>query len=190
MIQFETPTQDISQVFIFDNPFNDQAITKLEESLKFIEYQKTKIYDNENIDRIRVSNVKWISSTTEFQYVYESLSSYINIANRELYNFDITSAIDDIQYTEYNGGEKGHYGWHVDVLPNSKRKLSVVVQLSSPDEYEGGDLEVLTSIEPYKIPKKKGQVVVFPTFMLHRVTPITHGLRKSLVWWVGGSPFR
>ena len=64
------------------------------------------------------------------------------------------------------------------------------MQLSSPDEYEGGDLEINIGSTPLKVKKQKGHIAIFPSFLLHRVSPVTKGLRKSLVWWVGGSQFR
>jgi PKHD-type hydroxylase len=71
------------------------------------------------------------------------------------------------------------------------RKISIVVQLSDPDEYEGGELQIQTGSESYiSILKKKGAVTLFPSYMRHRVTPVTKGVRKSLVLWVGGSTFR
>jgi PKHD-type hydroxylase len=65
-----------------------------------------------------------------------------------------------------------------------------VLQLSDPDEYEGGNLEILSSREPTVIEKKKGLVSVFPSYILHRVTPVTSGVRKTLVVWTTGPKFR
>ncbi|MDB2656544.1 2OG-Fe(II) oxygenase [Crocinitomicaceae bacterium] len=72
----------------------------------------------------------------------------------------------------------------------SARKLSVTVQLSDPDEYEGGDLEFMINHKTVKAPRKKGTIVVFPSFIMHRVTPITKGTRQSIVGWVSGPPYR
>jgi len=72
----------------------------------------------------------------------------------------------------------------------SKRKISITVQLSDPDEYEGGDFEFLIGKEIIKLPRKKGCAIVFPSYFLHRVTPVTKGTRKSLVLWGSGQPFR
>jgi len=75
----------------------------------------------------------------------------------------------------------------------SKRKVSMVVQLSDPSEYEGGELQYFKGGNPENsesIMKMKGLTVVFPSYMMHRVTPITKGVRKSLVLWLGGEHYK
>jgi PKHD-type hydroxylase len=109
----------------------------------------------------------------------------------QLWGFDLHSIIDDIQFTEYEAGG-GHYDWHIDIGPKtiSHRKISIVIQLSDPEDYEGGDLELMPGNYSFAVPKKKGAVVLFPSFILHRVTPVTSGLRRSAVLWVGGSHYK
>ena len=74
------------------------------------------------------------------------------------------------------------------------RKVSLTVQLSDPSEYEGGDLEIskggLSEDSGYKMHRGKGTVVIFPSYMMHRVTPVTRGTRRSFVLWVGGSHYK
>ena len=108
-------------------------------------------------------------------------------------NFDLYTILDDIQYTEYYATKKGHYGWHQDIGSGwlSKRKVSITVQLSGPDEYEGGDLEYWRGGDGCETaPKDKGLVFIFPSYMMHRVTPVTKGIRRSFVLWVGGEHYR
>jgi len=71
----------------------------------------------------------------------------------------------------------------------NQRKISVTVQLSAPDEYEGGDLQFNIGRQ-ITAPRVQGAAVIFPSFYLHRVTPVTKGVRKSFVLWVGGEPYR
>ena len=101
--------------------------------------------------------------------------------------------IENLQFTYYNSEEQGCYKAHVDPncwsLPHN-RKLSIVVQLSSPEEYEGGELKLYNSHEAITIKKEKGLVVSFPSYTLHEVTPVTKGERYSLVAWVHGPSFR
>ena len=102
--------------------------------------------------------------------------------------------IEPIQFTYYNSVEKGLYKCHTDGqfwnLPHN-RKFSIVMQLSDPSEYEGGDLELwFGGNAPIQGPRGKGVGVLFPSYAMHRVTPITKGLRKSLVLWVGGSHYK
>ena len=95
----------------------------------------------------------------------------------------------NIQMNEADGG---HYDWHMDTGPDqfSRRKISITVQLSDPSEYEGGDLQLKINSGHQNTPKGFGTVVIFPSYLLHRVTPVTGGLRKSLVLWITGPAFK
>ena len=113
-------------------------------------------------------------------------------ANNCLWNFDLVTATEDLQFTEYYATNKGHYDWHLDTGPDnlSIRKVSITVQWSDPSEYEGGELELLRGRDPEIAPKGKGVVVMFPSYIMHRVTPVTKGTRKSFVLWLGGGHYR
>jgi PKHD-type hydroxylase len=80
----------------------------------------------------------------------------------------------------------------MDNVPNDNvpRKLSMVLQLSHPSEYEGGDLELMTGNVPHICKKEKGLLYAFPSYILHRVTPITNGTRRTLVVWTSGPRFK
>ena len=112
-------------------------------------------------------------------------------ANNALWKFDLRSIIDSIQYTEYEE-DGGHYDWHMDIGPGSinHRKISVVVQLSEADSYEGGELVLWNSNVPSVIEKGIGNVIIFPSFLMHKVTPMVKGNRKSLVLWLGGGSYK
>ena len=84
------------------------------------------------------------------------------------------------------------YGWHQDYggKLSPSRKLSLVLQLADPSQYEGGNLQVMTGGEPTNVRKQRGLITVFPAYTLHQVTPVTQGTRQSLVAWISGPPFR
>ncbi len=88
---------------------------------------------------------------------------------------------------------RDHYGWHMDVGPDgdtATRKISVTVQLSDPDTYEGGNLELMPG-DVAIMRRVQGGAVLFPSFLLHRVTPMEKGTRYSLVaWFVGTRPLQ
>ena len=95
------------------------------------------------------------------------------------------------QYTEYPSG--GLYDWHVDndvnfVHEPPVRKISMTCLLSHESEFEGGELEFQQEGKSVKL--KQGQAAFFASFVRHRVAPITKGVRKSLVMWFGGPPFK
>ena len=120
----------------------------------------------------------------------KKIADYAIIANKEMWNFDIWGYHDSLQYTRYYGNG-GHYDWHADLGPGlSNRKLSVVLQLSDPSEYEGGDLEINPGGNIMTVPKEMGLICFFPSFLLHRVTPLTSGNRITLVTWLCGANLR
>lgn len=140
----------------------------------------------------RRSFTSWIHPNEHTSWIYQRLTDLIIQNNQSYFNFDL-NMIETIQFTYYSSEENGCYKGHVDPLnwkvPHN-RKLSVVLQLSDPDEYEGGELKLYTSHEPTTIKKEKGLVVSFPSYTLHEVTPVTRGERYSLVAWVHGPAFR
>lgn len=138
----------------------------------------------------RISDISWLSNNPETYFIFDRISDLAIKANSEMWNFDIWDFQDDLQYTTYYGNG-GHYDWHADLgVGISNRKLSVVLQLSNPDEYEGGDLQMNTGGSILNIPREKGLICFFPSFVLHRVTPLSSGLRRSLVTWLCGANLR
>jgi PKHD-type hydroxylase len=114
--------------------------------------------------------------------------------NRQYFHFDLTGFYEPMQLGVYTGDTGGHYGWHTDSSSQDSgvpRKLSMVLLLSEPSEFEGGEFQVkTTSDEAQTLELKRGRAWFFPSYTLHRVTPVTKGVRRSLVLWVGGPPFK
>jgi PKHD-type hydroxylase len=145
---------------------------------------------------VRNSSISWISPTPETNWLFERLTGIADELNKLHYGFDI-SGIGFFQYTMYAASPDGnpqHYGWHIDRMGvdsgnNSPRKLSLILQLSDPSEYEGGEVQV-HGLDKATLPKDYGYVCAFPGYMLHRVTPVTAGVRRSLVAWFVGPDFR
>lgn len=152
--------------------------------------------NNENAydGKVRESKVAWIGLNDDSQFIYDRLAFILRNLNGQFYNFDIYGFSEDLQFTVYEEDTNGHYTWHVDsgVSDNGSvpRKLSLVLQLTDPSEYEGGDLEIMTSSTPTQIKKEKGLIAVFPSYTLHRVTPVTKGIRKTIVVWATGPSFK
>lgn len=143
---------------------------------------------------IRDSTISWIHPTPQSSWLYKKLSVICRDINKEFFGFDINGVL-SFQYTVYNAsnGPK-FYDWHVDRMGkgngfNIPRKLSLTLQLSDPQEYEGGEIW-LNGLYKICAPKQQGHVIAFPATTLHRVTPITAGVRKSLVAWYTGPDFR
>lgn len=141
-------------------------------------------------DKIRNSHVRFLYPNELTTWVFQKLTDAINITNQRHFGFDLFSLEQGLQFTRYTApGE--HYDWHVDRGWNSAlRKLSVSVQLSNPDDYEGGDLELKFGGKSDRVTRERGMVTFFPSWTLHRVRPVTKGTRYSLVAWVSGPPFK
>lgn len=190
-----TPDQtvDQTQYYWFENGFTQEEVERIINlASEYTEQDATIIGNNEGVEEaIRKSKVRWLPNNSSWAWIYDRIAALSVEANNALWHFDLHSIIDDIQFTEYEAGG-GHYDWHVDIGPStiSHRKISIVVQLSDDDAYVGGNLELMPGNHSFAVPRKQGAVAIFPSFMLHRVTPVTKGLRRSLVLWVGGSHYR
>ncbi len=97
--------------------------------------------------------------------------------NRSFFCVDISGIEGSIQLARYDASDQGFYTWHTafaDLAPN--RKISLSIQLSGPEDYDGGDLELLFRSEPYRTERARGALIAFPSFAVHRVTPVRHAL--------------
>jgi PKHD-type hydroxylase len=139
---------------------------------------------------VRRSQVSWLQNSPDTLWVFEKLAQVVSQLNAKHYQFDLIGFGEGLQLTNYDQSEHGMYGWHQDYGLGVSRKLSMVVQLTDPSEYEGGNLQIMTSGNPINIKKQRGFVAVFPSYIVHQVTPVTQGSRQSLVAWVSGPPFK
>ena len=172
-----------------------ETIEKIGDSLPFNDAGIVNGVDSVSNNReVRVSSTSWIDKTYNTEWLYNKMGDIVRRVNGEFFRFDIDGMHEKMQYTVYRSENNGFYDWHTDIGVYSSnsvtRKLSVIMVLTDPDSYEGGDLQIWGSRGFMTIPKERGMVVVFPSYVLHKVTPITSGTRKSLVIWVGGPPFR
>jgi PKHD-type hydroxylase len=158
-----------------------------------------------DLKKKRDSNIVWMND----RWIYREIHPYIKSANKQAgWNFEWDWS-ESCQFTKYNKGQ--YYDWHCDSWhkpydqPNNPsshgkiRKLSVTVSLSDPKDYKGGELEFdFRNMDPDKKPNihkckeilPKGSLVVFPSFVWHRVCPVKKGSRYSLVIWNLGCPFK
>lgn len=130
-------------------------------------------------------------------WLFERVRDKVIWANDNYYNFDLHGLWQQINYLQYDepmtsDEEPGHYDWHQDYGggDSSQRKLSVIIQLTKPEEYDGCRLRLFTQSEWEVEHVGQGDMIVFPSWAVHRITDITRGQRRSLVSWVSGPPFR
>lgn len=190
-----TYRQDVtfSDYYWFKNGFTPQELVVIEQMTSNLEFEDAVTGEAEDakISDYRKSRIKWCPQTREWAWVYQKLHNMIKEANDTMWKFDLSTMEEKIQYTEYYGSNEGGYEWHMDCGTHiqNQRKISVTVQLSSSEDYEGGDLQFNIG-RRITVPRNQGAAVIFPSFYLHRVTPVTKGTRKSFVLWVGGEPYR
>ena len=138
----------------------------------------------------RITTISWIPFD-KLPPMYKTLDNLIYRTNVNHFGFDGVRITEQAQYTHYPVG--GFYEWHTDndIVGKTEppvRKISMTLLLSPPNEFEGGDLELIDVGKPVKL--KQGHAVFFASFIPHRVKPVTRGERKSLVMWFGGPSFR
>jgi len=138
----------------------------------------------------RTTTISWLPFD-EMRPMYEDLNNFIQKANRNHFGFEDVEITEQAQFTEYPEG--GFYDWHMDTDVNMKheppvRKISMTLLLSPENQFEGGDLELMTPGKKANL--TQGNAIIFASFLNHRVAPVTRGVRQSLVMWFGGTPFR
>ena len=140
--------------------------------------------------KTRTSHISWIPFS-KMPEMYKQIEKTMLQTNGNHFGFDGMRLTELAQYTEYPEG--GFYDWHVDNDVNCEneppvRKISMTCLLSPENEFEGGDLELIKPGQAVKL--KQGQAAFFASFIRHRVAPVTKGVRRSLVMWFGGTPFK
>lgn len=192
-MQYQQPVNDPTNYYYYKKAFTEQEIKNILFQLQKLPYHNPKVHSGEPTAEVRKSKVKWIPDTEEWSWVYKRILEIALEANKKLWHFDIIKS-EEIQYTEYDYRDAGHYTWHQDLGPDmfSHRKISVSIQLSDPNTYGGGDLQFWFGGEDniVTVEKSLGEASIFPSFLMHRVTKVDWGMRKSLVLWIGGSHFR
>ena len=157
---------------------------------KTLEKEKGKINDLDyELNTTRKSTVSWIPFD-KMQLVYNDINSFIQKTNKNHFGFNDVEITEMAQVSEYSKGD--FYDWHTDTSIDmdrepAVRKLSMTLLLNNPNEFEGGDLQIAGKVIH---PIKQGHATIFASFLQHRVTSVTKGIRKSLVMWFGGEPFK
>jgi PKHD-type hydroxylase len=176
----------------WEDAFTPQELDHIEAYGDKMIHQKAVIAQpTDNDDAVRITQIAWLEYAPEIKAFYDKMAAVVQHLNQNFYKFDITG-LENFQYTVYHADQRGHYDWHIDFGAKNPRprKISISLQLSNDDAYEGCDLQFQPGNKIGTAPRKRGTLVAFPSFFLHRVTPITAGTRKSLVCWVAGPAFR
>ena len=175
-----------------ENIFTDQELDEI--VIQGNRVKKTSGTVSGSISDYRVCDIAWLKSNeteSDFDWIYATLTDAIKKVNKEYFQFDLTH-LTALQFTVYDGKNNSNYQKHMDLgRPFPNRKLSFSIQLSDDNEYTGGDLRFhYIKTQPEIAPRTRGKIIFFPTWTVHDVTPVTQGIRYSLVGWVNGPNFK
>lgn len=180
------------------DPINDWAAAEglfsADECSKIIEHcAKFKLSKAKagSLKKIRDSRIAFVNPGG-MEWVYSRITDVVKDANEKYFKFDLWGFQEGMQFTEYNA-PAGRYETHIDRnFGAACRKLSTVLLLTDPDKYVGGELQLMLAGDNYPTPltRTQGTLIMFPSFLPHRVTPVTEGQRHTLVGWITGKPFK
>lgn len=184
----------MSKISILNRYLTDDAINEIVKTAEQTPYVPGLVLDSKDPNGKSFSDMRTCDlarmdtiSNTWLATVLMHIANYANLS----YGFDL-SFPREATVTRYKLG--GHYTWHHDIdwrLHPCQRKLSISIQLTDSTEYEGGDLEFRdVATNDAQLMREKGTVIVFPSYLIHRVTPVTKGERKALVSWIEGPSWR
>lgn len=142
---------------------------------------------------LRSAKLVWVDDVDGLGWVMDRLVEIVRKSNVDQFDFDLREFAESPQVATYDASEGGHFAWHSDIGDGpvaGKRKLTLVLQLSLPNSYEGGDLEIMPSAQVLSASRAQGCVSIFPSFALHQVVPVHSGVRHSLTLWAHGPAFR
>jgi PKHD-type hydroxylase len=195
-----------------DNCFDEKEVEKIKNLKRNYVFKRAATLGKDSDStktKVRESQIFWIKQDVNTEWIYNRISWWVNKVNEERYHFDVVG-LEQMQYTKYDAPDilnikdktrirshrdtkshPGHYDWHIDGGKDTyNRKISVVVNLSDPSDYEGGRLRTNFSDGIITHGNGLGSCIIFPSFILHKVEPVTSGTRESLVCWIHGPSFR
>jgi PKHD-type hydroxylase len=147
-------------------------------------------FTDNKIKNVRDSKISWLYPIDNMDWVFRRVTDITLNLNERFFNFDLFGLNEGFQFTNYEA-PSGKYGKHVDRAINIPvRKLSISIQLTNPEQYHGGELKLHDGEEETIMSKEQGTLIIFPSYVLHEVMPVTKGERNSLVTWVTGKQFK
>ena len=151
---------------------------------------KGETFNDDKTKDIRDSKISWLYTSDNMDWVFRRVTDITLNLNERFFKFDLFGLNEGFQFTNYEA-PSGKYGKHVDRGINFPvRKLSISIQLTNPEEYEGGELYLYDNDKGTVMDKAQGTLIMFPSYVLHEVMPVTKGTRNSLVTWVTGEQFK
>lgn len=198
MLWFEPPNQETSLYYLANNVLANEDFDSIEkhvaDNLEQLAPARIENAGNLAVDsEYRRTNIMFFKDSQAVPGVYKSVVNAVLGINNIHYKYNL-SYIEPLQYSVYESTDQGFYDIHCDTVycRNSNgfmRKISFSILLNDPSEFEGGELLFHTTSEPFKVDLQKNDMILFPSYVPHSVTPVTSGVRKTLVGWVCGPNF-
>lgn len=140
-----------------------------------------------DVRRCRLAGLAWVK---EIEWLVQRLAAAVTECNKALYNYQLTGITENLLVEQYSTNHFHDWVQDFGAKEQSARKLGAIVQLTDPSQYEGGDVEFFSPRGPQKAPRARGTIIIYPSFVFHRVTPVTSGNRTAISGWVSGVPFK
>ena len=179
--------------FPIDNVFTLDECRKIIATALLAPRVDAALVGGNRLSNIRRSENFWLDDAGAGTWIFRQLLKTIAAANRAHFNFDLTEFLERMQVARYDEAKSGFFDWHMDCGTGplaAQRKLTIVVQLSEENGYDGGCLETNADGHIVTASRKIGSALILPSFILHHVTPVTRGERYSLTLWAHGPGFR
>jgi PKHD-type hydroxylase len=182
---------DQTNLYAFwNNAFSKQECQTIINIAKNKGLVKGTTFNDDKKKDVRDSKISWLYPIDGIDWVFRRVTDITLSLNERFFKFDLFGLNEGFQFTNYEA-PSGKYGKHVDRGMNMcVRKLSISIQLTNPEEYEGGELKLYDGEEETVMDKTQGTLIIFPSYVLHEVMPVTKGERNSLVTWVTGKQFK
>ena len=192
MKKFNNPSWNFYLDQLYTYTFSEKVFSKIE-CEKIIRIAKDKgLVDGFTRGKtdIRSSNITWLYGNDDLEWVFRKITDVVLFLNNKYFNFDIFGLNEGFQFTNYKA-PSDKYGKHIDRGHGTLvRKLSLSIQLTDPKDYEGGELILYEGEKGTEMKKDQGTLILFPSYVMHEVKPVTKGERNSLVSWVTGKQFK
>jgi PKHD-type hydroxylase len=142
--------------------------------------------------KVRSVDTYNIEYSEDTAWIFKKIAAAVGKANAEYYRYDLYGITHALQLLHYKATENGHYDWHIDCGNGNSatRKISVSIPLTPRNAYRGGELWINNNGNEIKAVDEQGSVSMFPSYLLHQVTPVTEGERWVIVIWINGPRFR
>lgn len=190
MIPVSQYVPPIENFCVWEGAFTSEECDQLRAQCDLQEFIDARIGDNQIDAEVRDTDIVWIKPDEKTEWIFRRMNELAALINFQKFQMDL-SVFDGFQYSKYK--MDGHYDWHTDTrnAPSDGmfRKLSFVVMLTDPSEYEGGDFllcETGNNQTARRMRRNKGDLIVFYSHLPHKVEPVTSGDRFTLVTWAKG----